>query len=358
MKLGKRSRWMIIFVILLISLAIFLTRVDSVQATLDDMHAATVLLRVENEIMQKTPAGQYYDSLFWKHADEVGEIMNSHHDHVEVLRHAINVFIPELEALLEGAGDTVYITSEHVKSLEAELNWFASMGSPALREDIQKEQQRFPLDNFVGMTMSKALDFINSSWTPDMVIQQTSVPAPVVEQTLTPYLVMQPTSTPQFVADSDRKWAYYVHNGVYFEYPTSYYLEVSESNTSQINLMPFADVPEQTDPQAITIHIWKAPYAKKDKLRPDYWYPAARIVWENTTPNEDFEGIEFVANMQHALDVHLTTVQYNRENQLAVEIIFMYTKENPSDNFDYSGIINQRYEYFEHMVHSLRIQIP
>src|SRR5689334_21359856 len=187
MKFGKYPRWIAIFSVLLQSLAIFLLRTNSVRATLDDMHQATVLLRVEAEIMQKTPAGQYYDALFWKHAHEVTQIMRNYPEHTEVLLDAINVFIPGLEALLDGKGDNVHITSEHVERLKAELDWFAARGSPALREDIQKEQQRFPLDHFVGMTMSEALDFINSNWEPKM-------------QNVVPH--------------SDGKWSFYVLNGV------------------------------------------------------------------------------------------------------------------------------------------------
>src|SRR5689334_3442544 len=221
MKFGKYPRWIAIFSVLLQSLAIFLLRTNSVRATLDDMHQATVLLRVEAEIMQKTPAGQYYDALFWKHAHEVTQIMRNYPEHTEVLLDAINVFIPGLEALLDGKGDNVHITSEHVERLKAELDWFAARGSPALREDIQKEQQRFPLDHFIGMTMSEALDFINSSWAPDMVVQQALEPDPTTLQTPMSSTVVQPDPTHEpviqqtLVPGSNGEWAYYVYNGVY-----------------------------------------------------------------------------------------------------------------------------------------------
>ena len=80
-----------------------------------------------------------------------------------------HMFVPGLEALLDGEGHTVQITSEQVESLRTYLDWLASLGSLAFREDIQKEQHRFPLDIFVGMTMSEALDFINLSWIPTLL---------------------------------------------------------------------------------------------------------------------------------------------------------------------------------------------
>ncbi|HKG54429.1 MAG TPA: hypothetical protein VKB04_09215, partial [Anaerolineales bacterium] len=109
MKLGKRSRWMIIFVILLTFLAIFFTHVDSVQATFSNMHVATVLFRVETEIMQKTPAGSYYRSLFWKHSDELVQIFLNHPENEEEFWRVNRLFIPGLEALLNGEGNTVRI---------------------------------------------------------------------------------------------------------------------------------------------------------------------------------------------------------------------------------------------------------
>jgi len=167
MKFDKRSRWAIVVAGLVVLSMLLLTQVDSVTATFSDMHMFVVMLRVESEIMQKTPSGQYYDSLFWKHSEELMQIIEPNPGKYEELVRVNRLFIPGLEALLEGKGDTVRITSEQVEGLKAQLDWFYSRGSPALREDIQRELQRLPLDHFVSITMREAWDFINSSWTPD-----------------------------------------------------------------------------------------------------------------------------------------------------------------------------------------------
>jgi hypothetical protein len=351
MQFSKRFRLITIFAILFAALIASLTQVDSVQATFNNAHAFTVLLRVETEILQKTSAGRYYDALFWKHAGELNQIISSHPEHNEALLQTIRVFVPGLEALLDGKGDTVYITPEHVERLKVELDWFASIGSPALQEDIQRERQRLPLDNFVDMTMSDALDFINSSWIPDMI-----------EQTLVPYSIMQPTE-PVSVVDqtlvpgSNGNWAYYVHNGVYFEYPTNYYLQVMD--TMSIKLIPSPAKPEELPPYQIIVNVWNVPIAEKDRLRPDYWYPAESIVWVSAIQNEEFEGIEFISSLSNPPVIHIDSVQYNQENQLAVRID-MDVSENLSvpDGFDYSALVDQRYAYFKHMADSLHIQVP
>jgi len=334
MKLSKGLRWLIIVVVLLGTLTVFFTRVESVKATFSDVHAVMVLFRVETEIMQKTPAGQYYESLFWKHNDELMQITSAHPEHAEPFMQATRVFTPELDALLNGDGDKAYVTSEHVESLKSELEWFASHGSPALRGDIEKEQQRLPLDVLVGMSMNEALDFINSNWSPDSIVEKTLVP------------------------DSDGKWAYYVHNGVYLEYPSSYNLQVSETEKGFIYFMPSTGTPEHWNPCVMKVRIWNIPVNEKEANNPRSWYPTESIVWESVIQNPHFQGVEFISSIQNLPVMDFHAFQYNDENQLAVDI-WVFVNEIPQDeSLDYSEMINQRYEYFQHMVNSLQIQTP
>ncbi len=334
MELGKRSRWIIVIVGLLIVSLLILTQVDSVQATFSNVHAGMVLLRVEKEIMQKTPAGQYYESLFWKHNDEIMQIAANHPENDEEFWRVTRLFVPGLEALLDGEGSTVQITSEQVESLKAELDWLASMGSSALREDIEREQQRLPLDYFVGMTMSDALDFINTSWTPDSVqVQQNLVP------------------------DSDGQWAYYVYNNVYLEYPASYYLQISESNSDYIYFVPSAGMPEGWNPCVMKVRIWEVPVEGKEAASPYSWYSLEIIRWENAIQNEEFAGVEFVASKADWPVMSLHAFEYNEEIQRAVHI-WVATNDNPqvTNAADYAQIIDQQYEYLQHMIYSIQFQ--
>jgi len=334
MKFTKRSRWIIVSSVLAVLSLLFLTQVDEVRATIGAAHAFKVFLRVETEIMQKTPAGQYYESLFWKHNDELMRIMRAHPEHNEEFLRAYFMFVPELEALLNGDGDKVYISSEDVESLKAELDWHTTVGSPALREDIQREQQRLPLDALVGMTMNEALDFINSAWHPESVMTKTLVP------------------------DSDGRWAYYVHNGVYLEYPGSYYLQVSETEKDYIYFVPFQGSPEQWDPWVMKVHVWNVHATEKDAASSLSWYAPESIVWQGVIQTPEFQGVEFVSTQANTdMDIH--AFQYNPENQLAVDIsVFVFEMPQMDGSLDYSEMVNQKFEYFQHMIDSLRIQKP
>ena len=82
MKMSKWYRWML--VVALIALAtLVLSQVDAVRAIFNGAHALRVFLRVQTEIIQKSPAGQHYESLFWKHNDEILQILNAHPEHRE-----------------------------------------------------------------------------------------------------------------------------------------------------------------------------------------------------------------------------------------------------------------------------------
>ena len=331
MKLGKRSRWIIIFVLLLASMTILLTQVDSVQATFTNMYAATVLLRVETEIMQKTPAGQYYESLFWKHNDELMQIAAQHPENNDEFLRVTRLFVPGLEALLDGEGDTVQINLEQVESLKAELDWLASVGSPVLREDIQKEQQRLPLDAFVGMTMSEALGFINASWAPDSLVEKNLVP------------------------NSEGKWAYFVHNGMYFEYPSNDSLQISTSEKDYIYFIPYQGSPEQWHPNVMKVHIWNVPANEKDITNPRAWYSHENVVWERTVQNTEFPGIEFISSRPNSSCIDFHAFLYNQERGIAVDVwvLVIGGRQFPND-FDYSAMVDREYEYFQHMVDTIR----
>jgi len=334
MKLSKRARWIVVVMVLAVSLTMALAQTNVVRAAITGAHAFEVYMRLETEIMQKTPAGRYYESLLWKHNDEIMQIMNAHPEHNKELLNATLLFVPELDSLVNGDGDKAYVTAEHVESLQSELDWFASLGSPALQEDIARESERLQLDHFEGMTINEAWDFINSSWSPDAVVEKTLVP------------------------DSDGLWAYYIHNGVYLEYPSSYNLQVSETEKDYVYFMPSTGMPENWNPCVVKVRILNIPVAEKDANNPRSWYAPDTIVWEDAVQNAEFPGIEFISSKPNLTTMGFHAFQYNQENQLAVDI-WVFAYENPQgESLDYSAMVNQRYEYFQHMADSLRIWKP
>ena len=57
------------------------------------------------------------------------------------------------------------------------------------------------------------------------------------------------------------------------------------------------------------------------------------------------------------MDIH--AYQYDKENQLAVDIWVFVHEDTQMDNLSgYSEILNQRYEYFQHIVDHIHLQTP
>ncbi len=353
--MSKRSRWMIASGVLLATLIILFARIDSVRATFDLMHAVRVYLRAEAELMPSTPAGRYYAGLYYKHLPELFKLIDVRPEHNEQLVQAFVLFAPELEALLDGDGDNVHISARHVATLQAELDWYASMGSPSLQEDIQKERERLQLDQFVGMTMTEAWEYINSKWTPEMVVQPAPTSVPITPTSLgseQPKLVKDQNIVP----GSDGKWAYYVRDGVYLEYPASYYVYLG------VNSILFAsstNLENWNDPSSIMVDIWTFPVDRKDTLKPDYWFSNSpgNIVWQQARLSGEFEGTEYILSIQIGENdpvLTLGSMLYNQENQLALHIQVVGIPPSSKD----FALLSQEYEYFQHMVENLRMQTP
>jgi len=332
MNKNKHFRQLIFTTVLLVLLIILLSQVSSVRAIFNGAYAFKVFLRVQSEIMQKTPAGQYYEAMFWKHNDELLQILYAHPEHKETFLNANLFFVPELDALLNGEGDHAYIMQEHVDLFRAELDWFASMGSSALRDDIQREQQRIPLDIMVGMNMNEALEFVNSSVSDVSLIEN------------------------QLVPGSDGLWAYHIYNGVYFEYPANFSLQISESENNIIYLIPSSGSPDYWNSCVIKVRFSDVLPDDKDMYNPRLQYPVEMIKWEENIQNVEFSGIGFITSAPNWSVIDLHAFQFNEENQLAVETIVM-VNENPqlTNPIEYSELVNQRYEYFQHLVESLQL---
>jgi len=334
MKPNTRSRWYIIIPILVALLMMFFTKINSVRAVFSDVHVGIILLRVESEIMQKTPAGQYYEALLWKHTGELNQIFDNYPEKVDPALNTIRLFAPALEALVDGKGDDVRITREQVDALKAQLDFYKFVGRPALREDIEREEQQLQLDRFVGVTMNDAWDIINSTWDPDSFEPKLLVPG------------------------SDGEWAYFEHKNIYFEYPSNFYAQRSETEIDTIYIVPSSGGSEQWNPCLIKVQILNIPLNQTEGHNPYFWYSQEAIPWESVIENTEFPGIEFAVSQPKWLIMSLHSFQYNEKSQLAVHM-WVFVNENPQGEFlDYAGVINQKYGYFQHMVTHLRIWEP
>jgi hypothetical protein len=289
---------------LIIVFALFSNQVKPARASFGYDHVLDVWQRVWNEILQYTPAGQYYEVLVLKHGEEVQTLTSNDPVHLIRLWQVAEQFTPGLEAFLDGRGETVQITEEQIHALQAELEWLASVGSKSMQADIETELQRFPLEQLVGMNMDDALDYLNASVSPIPTPEPTPIaivtitPAPVpVNQCMVGYYP-DCLAEPSLVPGSDGQWAYYVLNRVYFEYPSAWRVEQYSNEPSIVSLLPTTDFPESLGEGALYLSaaqmpgVCEIPYDPMTYSQMTWGRPVP--IWSNLVSLPDFEGSVFL----------------------------------------------------------------
>lgn len=153
-----------------------------------------VLYRVRDEILSQTAQGQHYVDLYETQGPELTEIIipNS-----EILAEAVTVlqlWEPNLAALVDGNGSNVTITSEQVQAIETFLDHIYASASPELQQTITNERAATPLDQFVGETLDQAWEEISEIATVTPTVTTTYTPTSTL--TVTPTSSFTFTSTP------------------------------------------------------------------------------------------------------------------------------------------------------------------
>ncbi len=134
---------------------------------------APLLYRVRDEVLSQTEAGQYYIDVYYMHSTEITDLILADPALYDEGMATLELFVPGLQALVDGQGEAVTITAEQVQRAEAFLDALAAVGSPALRQAIATERTRRPLAQLVGMTMDQAWAHLNGytlTWLPPLSV--------------------------------------------------------------------------------------------------------------------------------------------------------------------------------------------
>ena len=121
----------------------------------------TLLYRVRDEILGATPEGQRLTELYYSYIPNIAQVLIAHPELSDSSLETMNLFVPSLQALLDGNGATATITSEQAAGLQFFLDALVEFGDPELQAVIQSELNRRPLESMVGMNMDDAWDYLN-----------------------------------------------------------------------------------------------------------------------------------------------------------------------------------------------------
>ena len=323
---------------------------NSVRAIYNGAHAIDVFLRFDSKFLQKSPAGQYYRALLIKHGEEQYQIVNAHPEHLDEFWQIVELFSPGVEALVNGEGDTVRITEEQINRLNEEWEWEAQFASPSFREDVERELKRFPLDGFVGMTMSEALNFINANWTPDLC---DTLPGPdcLIELSLVP--------------NSNGLLSYYILNGIYFEIPSTWSIQNQGGSQTwlYIYIIPLPESPEGLNFNSLSLYAGNMPVESREQFESSIF--PANTKWKRPISITDFQGVEFFwedlipspyskANYANCLQVFL----YNEKEQIIVGLNSGIKDSRIASAMDNPYLVDEIFPNLQHIIESIRIWKP
>jgi hypothetical protein len=108
----------------------------------------------------------------------------------------LQLWEPNLQALVDGAGADAVITSGQVQAVQTFLDHLYSAGSVELQQTIDTERAAKPLEQAVGMTMIQASTyFAGHQGPPTVTPTNTLIPSPTITPSATATDTPSPTST-------------------------------------------------------------------------------------------------------------------------------------------------------------------
>jgi hypothetical protein len=175
------------------------------------------------------------------------------------------------------------------------------------------------------------------------------------------------------VPDSNGSLAYYVFNGVYFEYPSTWHIAQLAGQQKFLSIRPALDSPEASNMGMGGVNLFAA-YSpienveQYDLLTLRDKAIVQRPLWNHTVPTDfvwmypvsmaDFEGVEFLWKNQNALQHLLEVLIYAENDQIAVDLMAFVKTTQTTGPIDNPNAVNENFPNFQHIAESFRILKP
>ncbi len=319
-----------------------------VRAVFDEAHIIFVLYRAENELMLSTPAGRYYRALFWKSNDDLIRIASQYPENDSEFYTVVAMYTPAIEALLNGKGDRITLTAKQVEAARVEFEWLASVAEPPLRKDIQGELDRFPMENFIGMTAQQAWNYINEKW----------VPRTPEEQAMSEVTTHE-APTPDIAAI---KMDHADLTDIRFDYPAGWSLISSEVGSDPSSRTIFIEPPESgpfegPSVDRITLRIWPLALDQQGSLDPALSEPAGdsnTVLWRQDLQMDGLRGVKYVWGKPGGPAVFYARL-YSEERQLAIQLSVPIRDPEHLQVYGYRYTLGTEYVPFYLLLSSLQL---
>jgi hypothetical protein len=182
------------------------------------------------------------------------------------------------------------------------------------------------------MTMSEALDYVNSNFPSELVV-----------------------SSPTLLPDSNGQWVYYTYSNVYFEYPSTWEIQ-QNIHDHEFIFLPAPDSPEGVNLDFIRLSISSNRLIEnwnQTITDPQMKLAREKNGWMQLINLNDFQGFEVVVKNE-ALEVML----YNEKERIYIDLL-AYIKDTPVDVLvDNSDLMVKFFPNIQHIIESIRLWKP
>ncbi len=131
--------------------------ISMVGQTLQTVPHIPLYYQIRDDVLKPTANGRHYHDLYYTHDAELQSLILNDNALLNEGLYVLEQWQPNLQALLDGQGETTVITSQQISAMSSFLTSLYLAGSPTLQQVITEELDRLgPLDHYIGMTMSEA----------------------------------------------------------------------------------------------------------------------------------------------------------------------------------------------------------
>lgn len=119
--------------------------------------------QVRDRVLVGTPEGTRLTQVYYQTGPEIVRLMVANPSLATEVASTAQALQPQLDALVNGRGDTATITAEQVQQVNRVLDHIEQLASPELKMTIQSERAVHPIETYVGRSVAQVADAVTQS---------------------------------------------------------------------------------------------------------------------------------------------------------------------------------------------------
>ncbi|MBI5840759.1 MAG: amidase domain-containing protein [Chloroflexi bacterium] len=150
------------------SVQVFTIALQNLKNATDDLQ---LFYHVRDEILSQTPEGRRLIDLYYTYSPEVIQLVQADSNLEAEIRSLIQLWTPNLQALVDGTGDQAVITTEQINATKDFADHLSANASPEFKQAIADILAQHPLERLDNKNMNEAWAYVNGyqlTWRPPL----------------------------------------------------------------------------------------------------------------------------------------------------------------------------------------------